>query len=133
MAKIANSCVGTKPADQAVVEKEPKKNKSVLRFAIPAFAVAMVALLVGLGAPVSAEVSLNLTWIGTMFASLIEAVNTCAVPFETFMETWFPILIELIVYGVIFGVIAVVGYAFRGIIMADVRMLEGILQGVGRK
>lgn len=114
-------------------EQGASKPRSTYRpVLMPAFVLAFMGLMVslaGFGMPVAAATpDINLTWVGTMFASLVEAFNMLATPTQTLIETWFPVLIEIIVYGVIFGVIALIGYACRGVVMAFVKMIENAIK-----
>jgi hypothetical protein len=126
MAKIANSVIGTKPAEVDMVEKAEKKTKPSGIFAV-LFAFVASACLLAFPA-MAATPDINLTWVGTMFSSLITAANLCAAPAQSFIETWFPVIVEFVVYGVILGILGLIGFAFRGVIMAGVKMLENILK-----
>lgn len=127
MAKIANSVIGTKPADQVVVGKAEKKTPRISGYLVGLFAFAVMSITLAVPA-MAATPDINLTWVGTMFASLIAAANLCAAPTQSFIETWFPVIVEFVVYGVIIGILGLVGFACRGVIMAGVRMLENVLK-----
>jgi hypothetical protein len=100
-----------------------KPQRSILQSLMPAFAVFGVgALLCALIAqPASAE--LNLTFVGTLFGSLFDALTSIIPSFETFIDAGFPLLIKIIIYVAIIGVIGLMLYFMREVIKKIVHMI----------
>lgn len=126
MATAANSITEARPADQASVskgkEKKPKASMNV--FLMLLVSAAMLVL------PAAAAPSINLTWVGPMIGSLFDAITSIAPNVQSFVEAWFPVIVELVVYGAIIAVIGLGVYAFRGFIEAGIRMIETIFKKI---
>jgi hypothetical protein len=127
MAKQANSNMETETADQPVEVTKAQNVTKIPRAVFTALAVFAMSFIM-LAIPVQAATpDINLTWVGTMFASLVGAFNLCAAPVQELIEAWFPVVIEIVVYGGIIAVIGLIIYAVRGVIMTVIHMLESVL------
>jgi hypothetical protein len=130
MAQIANSVIGTKPADAPIEVKKPEKKN----YPLGGFLAVMAAMVMGaftLVLPASADpTTINLTWVGPMFASIFDALTSIIPSLQTFIETGFPLLVEIVVYGAIIAILALLVYAFRGLVEAGIKMLENIFKQI---
>lgn len=126
MAKTATSNLKTEPADKSVEVKKAQLT-TIPRAVFTALAVFAMSLIVMAFPAQAAAPDINLTWVGTMFASLVEAFNLCAAPTQSLIEAWFPVIIEIVIYGGIIAIIGLIIYACRGVIMTVIHMLESVL------
>jgi hypothetical protein len=81
----------------------------------------------GIGTPASA-VDLNLSWVVSMFESIFGAATDAMPTFERFIDTGFPLLIKIGIYGAILGMIGLFVWFFRELIIRVLKMI-GIVGG----
>lgn len=120
---MVNACAideaGKHPADAKNVEHvfslTPRMKTLVL-------IIGMVMVGFALASPVSAA-ELNLSFVGEMFTSLFTALTDCVVPFESFVDAGFPVLIKVIVYVAVIGVIGLALYTFRSFVEKIISMI----------
>ena len=112
-------------------ESKPKKMSTIQKWVMSMmFSGAAILGIGSLAQPVAADMSafsLNLTWVGTMFAGLFQAGAAVAPGFQSFIEAWFGPLIEAVV---LVAVVTVIGMVFivgpAKLIQVVERMLEKI-------
>ncbi len=58
--------------------------------------------------PRAAAADLNLSWIGTMFASIVDGLVPIFPSLDTLIDAGFPLIVKIVIYGAILGLIVMI-------------------------